>query len=77
MGFWRVEATDEVVTDPHHGIGIRGVDEVGVVVMPLKSFLSLEWFSNEEWEMILTIQFKVGREVCVGDETERVSSSTL
>ena len=62
-----IEPANEVISNSHDGIGIRGVDEVGVVVMPLESFLSLEWLSKEEWEVTLPVQIKVGREVCLGD----------
>lgn len=66
MGFGGVESADEVVSGTDDGVGVRGLDEVGVVVMPLEGLVAREWFSEEEREVALAVEFEVFLERCLG-----------
>ena len=70
LGFEIVESTDEVVADAHDGVGIWGVDEVCVVVVPLKGFLALKGLAQEEGEVALAIELKVLWDGCSGEFTD-------
>ena len=43
-----VESADEMVVDAHDGVGVGGVDEIGVVVVPLKGLFAMERLAEEK-----------------------------